>query len=244
MSKTSTFTTTRQDSFDSPVLQRVLEQEINGSNSAPSPLRKFRLGKLQIAGLFDRLKTLVGKSGEFLSTCHVEADDFQKEQKELADFASQVNKIADLLIRDHMKVVFVGQTSNGKSTVVNAMLYNRILPSGIGHTTNCFLSVEGSDSDTPHIIDGDIKQDISTLKQLASALHPEGASNESRCIRVFWPTSKCKLLGDDVILVDSPGLDLSTNVNQWIDDYCMDADVFVLVANAESTIRMAVSVVY
>ena len=38
------------------------------------------------------------------------------------------------------------RTSNGKSTVINAMLREKILPTGIGHTTNCFLQVEGSDS--------------------------------------------------------------------------------------------------
>lgn len=27
------------------------------------------------------------------------------------------------------------------------MLRDRVLPSGIGHTTNCFLSVEGTDED-------------------------------------------------------------------------------------------------
>ena len=32
----------------------------------------------------------------------------------------------------------------------------------------------------------------------------------------------------------SPDLDL------WIDKYCLDADVFVLVANAESTLTLAV----
>lgn len=42
-----------------------------------------------------------------------------------------------------MKVAFFGRTSNGKSTVVNAMLTDKILPSGIGHTTNCFVSVMG-----------------------------------------------------------------------------------------------------
>ena len=51
-----------------------------------------------------------------------------------------------------MKVAFFGRTSNGKSTVVNAMLQDRILPMGIGHTTNCFLSVHGSDSSEPYIL--------------------------------------------------------------------------------------------
>lgn len=33
------------------------------------------------------------------------------------------------------------RTSNGKSTTMNAMLRERILPAGMGHTTNCFLQV-------------------------------------------------------------------------------------------------------
>lgn len=44
-------------------------------------------------------------------------------------------------------LLLVLRTSNGKSTVINAMLHDKILPSGIGHTTNCFLQVEGSDND-------------------------------------------------------------------------------------------------
>jgi len=41
---------------------------------------------------------------------------------------------------------FVYRTSNGKSSVINAMLHEKILPSYYGHTTNCFVQVEGSDS--------------------------------------------------------------------------------------------------
>lgn len=29
--------------------------------------------------------------------------------------------------------------------MINAMLCDKVLPSGIGHTTNCFLRVEGTD---------------------------------------------------------------------------------------------------
>ena len=51
-----------------------------------------------------------------------------------------------------MKVAFFGRTSNGKSTVINAMLRDRILPAGIGHTTSCFLSVSGAEVDTPYVL--------------------------------------------------------------------------------------------
>nr|XP_054495445.1 mitofusin-1 isoform X3 [Agelaius phoeniceus] len=55
-------------------------------------------------------------------------------------------------------------------------------------------------------------------------------------VHVFWPKSKCALLRDDLVIVDSPGTDVTTELDSWIDKFCLDADVFVLVANSESTL--------
>lgn len=44
------------------------------------------------------------------------------------------------------------RTSNGKSSVINAMLCDKVLPSGIGHTTNCFLRVEGTDGNESFLL--------------------------------------------------------------------------------------------
>jgi len=44
------------------------------------------------------------------------------------------------------------RTSNGKSTVINSMLRERILPSGIGHTTNCFIQVEASENGESYLM--------------------------------------------------------------------------------------------
>lgn len=76
-----------------------------------------------------------------------------KAEREL--FESYVHKVAairEVLQRDHMKVAFFGRTSNGKSSVINAMLREKILPSGIGHTTNCFCQVEGSDGGEAYLM--------------------------------------------------------------------------------------------
>ena len=70
-------------------------------------------------------------------------------------YVRQVDAIRQVLSRDHMKVVFFGRTSNGKSTLINAMLGERILPTGIGHTTSCFLQVEGSDEQEPFLLTDD-----------------------------------------------------------------------------------------
>ncbi|XP_012944159.1 mitofusin-2 isoform X1 [Aplysia californica] len=152
-------------------------------------------------------------------------------------FCEKIDGITEVLARDHMKVVFFGRTSNGKSTVINAMLRDKILPSGIGHTTHCFIQVEGSDSKDGFLLteDTDKPKSITDIKQLASALS-DVKLQENSLIRILWPKEKCRLLREDVVLVDSPGIDVSPDLDLWIDKFCVDADVFVLVANAESTL--------
>lgn len=79
-----------------------------------------------------------------------------------------------------------------------------------------------------------------SVGQLAHALCKEKLS-ESQLVHIYWPKDKCLLLRDDVVFVDSPGIDVSPNLDEWIDRHCLDADVFVLVSNAESTLMLTVS---
>ena len=44
-----------------------------------------------------------------------------------------------------------------------------------------------------------------------------------------------------LLCVYSPGIDVTTELDSWIDKFCLDADVFVLVANSESTLMQTVS---
>jgi mitofusin 2 len=158
-------------------------------------------------------------------------------------YVLKVSGIREVLERDHMKVAFFGRTSNGKSSVINAMLRDRILPSGIGHTTNCFCQVEGIDGQEAYLVKegSDEKLSVTSVKQLANALCQEKLC-ESSLVRIFWPRERCSLLRDDVVFMDSPGVDVSPNLDDWIDNFCLNADVFVLVLNAESTMTLAVRV--
>lgn len=83
------------------------------------------------------------------------------------------------------------RTSNGKSTVINAMLKDRVLPSGIGHTTNCFLSVEGTDEDEAYLI-----TEASTERR--SVTVSEAAETSARVPAVITVLVTCALAcGDD-----------------------------------------------
>ncbi|XP_056324782.1 mitofusin-1b isoform X2 [Danio aesculapii] len=210
--------------------------------SDPSPLKRFVLAKKKISEVFEQLLVYVQEGCEFVKeTCDNESLEniANKDQLDEIDaYTSKLSIIQEVLARRHMKVAFFGRTSNGKSTVINAMLRDRVLPSGIGHTTNCFLSVEGTDEDKAFLkTEGsEEEKSIKTVNQLAHALHMDESLDAGCLVKVFWPKTKCVLLRDDLVLVDSPGTDVTTELDSWIDKFCLDADVFVLVANSESTL--------
>ena len=222
-------------------LSTVVEPNMILEASINSPLQRFVRAKKRINQTFEEINNYLKESRLFLLDCDISDDNDQELQKNLSQldlFTDQVSGIDEVLCRDHMKVAFFGRTSNGKSTVVNAMLSDRILPSGIGHTTNCFVSVVGADSEETHMEITETNEwcNVESLQQLAHALG-DRKLDPSSLLKVHWPKSRCPLLRDDVVFVDSPGIDVSPDLDSWIDKHCLDADVFVLVVNSESTLN-------
>lgn len=206
-----------------------------------SPLQIFVKAKKKINDIFLEIDDYVEDTIRFIGSLRENHKIINPEEIQAVEsYNAKVQGIRDVLKRDHMKVAFFGRTSNGKSTVINAMLRDKILPSGIGHTTNCFLQVEGSENGEAYLITegSHEKQPVQSVGQLGHALCKEKLG-ESNLVRIFWPKDKCLLLRDDVVFVDSPGVDVTPNLDDWIDKHCLDADVFVLVANAESTLMIA-----
>ncbi|BFZ23750.1 hypothetical protein BsWGS_26789 [Bradybaena similaris] len=212
----------------------------NGHNQE-SALQLFVNAKKKINDIFHNIGQYVLEADQFVTDVAASPECKSLISEEnisvVHGFKEKISGITEVLSRNHMKVVFFGRTSNGKSTVINAMLRDKILPSGIGHTTHCFIQVEGSDSKEGFLLteDTDKPKSITDIKQLASALSSVKLS-ENSLIRILWPKEKCRLLREDVVLVDSPGIDVTPDLDLWIDKFCLDADVFVLVANAESTL--------
>ncbi|CAF0857410.1 unnamed protein product [Adineta steineri] len=225
---------------DKPTLLGAERQNSVTNNN--SPLKLFTHAKTTITEIFKNIALYVNDSNKFL-------DDVKKSDKnlitpekyvEIQELKEKVNRILTIISRDHMKVVFFGRTSNGKSTTMNAMLRERILPVGMGHTTNCFLQIEGTDKAEPYVLTpgSDEPKSISSLGTVGNALSREKLDSDS-LVKILWPKEKCRLIRDDVVLVDSPGIDVSANLDQWIENHCLDADVFVLVISAEATITVS-----
>ncbi|KAI2667372.1 Mitofusin-1 [Labeo rohita] len=195
-----------------------------------SPLQHFVVAKRTISAVFHQLLEFVRECSDFVEETWKNEDlEHVAEEKQCLQIQACSRKltvIKDVLARRHMKVAFFGRTSNGKSTVINAMLRERVLPSGIGHTTNCFLSVEGTDGEHAYLTtdDSEERKNIETVNQLAHALHMDRNQDSGCLVRVFWPKAKCALLRDDLVLMDSPGTDVTSELDSWIDKFCLDAD--------------------
>ena len=63
-----------------------------------------------------------------------------------------VTNIQRIVERKQVKVVFFGETGNGKSTVINAVLHAAVLPVSIGHVTNCFISITGCEEKEGYLL--------------------------------------------------------------------------------------------
>ena len=201
----------------------------------------------EIIELYETLKERKYDGGENI--------DFVSEMKHINEASQKVIKIKEVIQRDHMKVVFLGHTSNGKSTVINSLLGGKVLPIGFGHTTNCFVCVKGTEEKCGFLLapngEGSLeKKDVKSVKQIANALcqiekakgdgtNDFKANEDAGVIQLHWPISQCSLLRQGVVLVDSPGMDMTSDYDHWIDSHCLDADLFVLVANAESTLKLS-----
>lgn len=240
-------TTTTMEGGDQGQIGPSSLRNFGNGHGRESALQLFVQAKKRINDIFKDIGDYVVEADKFvkglvaskpLLGAEHEVEVISKENAEVVEgFKDKIDGIKEVLSRDHMKVVFFGRTSNGKSTVINAMLRDKILPSGIGHTTNCFIQVEGSDNEEATLLTEDSNQpkSIQSIKELASALSSEKLLPNS-LIRILWPKNKCRLLREDIIFLDSPGIDVSPDLDGWIDRFCLDADVFVLVSNAESTL--------
>ncbi|KAE9552069.1 hypothetical protein FO519_004726 [Halicephalobus sp. NKZ332] len=218
----------------------------NTRHDSQEPLKRFTDAKMQMRDVYKSLEECVHDLSKF----YTDGDDPKKfvPEKEIAEvrkFEDSIQTIQEMFNRDKMKVVFFGRTSNGKSTMINAMLHSRILPQGLGHTTACFLQVEGGGENEKYFkMEGsEEKKPISRLNDLGHALSESNSNTTAlgtdKLVNVFYPKAGSKLLQNEVVIVDSPGVDLSPEFDKWIDRHCLDADVFVLVCNSESTLTQA-----
>ena len=104
---------------------------------------------IQASVAFSEAKKLFNGAIESLEESHHEVMQLAEDtaSPEFGDVkglsTARVAEILKVVERSEMKVVFFGRTSNGKSTVINALLKSKVLPSGFGSTTKGICYIRG-----------------------------------------------------------------------------------------------------
>ena len=74
--------------------------------------------------------------------------------------------------------------------------------------------MEGGNSSEPYVMteDSSDRKSIKSIGSLGNALCDEKLESNAK-VRIVWPKKKCKMLGAEVVLIDSPGIDVETGKN-------------------------------
>lgn len=141
------------------------------------------------------------------------------------------------LQQGRMSVVVLGEFNHGKSTVVNALLGEEILPTGITPTTAVITHLVHGDEPGAAIQAprGGERKDVPYEEMGAAIRHEEEEGTEPEFVEIQYPN---ELLEDSLVLVDTPGVnDISRQKVEITYGYVPKADVILYVLDATQVLK-------
>lgn len=182
----------------------------------------------EISDCFNFIKTFINDE-DFVSHVRIHST-------ELKDIEEKMDQHLLDLKRTDGAIVFAGETSSGKSSIVNAVIGEKILPTGITATTTKVCRVRHSEElifATCDEDDADYNDWIpfDNTIQLAEKLKENGRTNDnSTYVDIFMPIP---FKEGNITIVDTPGIgDIDQNeVAERMMNYLPNALAFVFVIN-------------
>ncbi|KAH3872858.1 hypothetical protein DPMN_036081 [Dreissena polymorpha] len=80
-------------------------------------------------------------------------------------------------------------------------------------------------------------ENIKEVLKLTSDLH-ESSKQQPDCFHLFLPKTKHGVLAYDLVIIDSPGIDIDPELDKGISKYCADSDVFLLVISGDGRLSL------
>ena len=205
----------------------------------------------------EQLKHLVNNLTETRDDFRRLFDDECATSNEWQDFETVSNGIDQLnasaiqlseRAENKMQIAFVGSVGAGKSTLINALLGENIMPVTRAETTFCNVAVTGSSSDGwTAVVRGSGKAlEIPEFRQLLHVLKAKEQREilgitPASVIDVKWPTARCKALVENVVLYDTPGIGERKPTDDAVIELCKFVDVIVAVMDVHSPSLRTVS---
>ena len=105
--------------------------------------------------------------------------------------------------------------------VVGSILKPRYLIQNINLTEIIFQLALSEPTTNESMSNDGRRRSIQSISQLGNALSNEHVDPSTK-LKIVWPKEKCKMLGEEVVIIDSPGIDVETDLDAWIDRVCLD----------------------
>lgn len=187
--------------------------------AADTPSAQLAVSREQVEDLLNELAEISAQSGLNLLTREVR-------EERIPAFR-----------QGRMSVVVLGEFNHGKSTVVNALLGEEILPVGITPTTAVITHLVYGDKPHAEIQPprGGARTAIA-YDQLGKAIkHENDEGSEPEYVEIQYPNA---LLADSLVLVDTPGVnDISRQKVEITYGYVPKADVILYVLDATQVLK-------
>ena len=167
------------------------------------------------------------------------------EPLEMKSWKSNIQKVKERILSERFKVVVMGEFKRGKSTFINALLKQEVLPAKATPCTAIIHEVKWGESPKGvlHFIeseDGSIRnpQEVSVKEIKKHTVikigqnHKEGIKNSPyKKLELFWPLELCK---NGVEIIDSPGLNEHEIRQKITTDYLSTVDAILFVLSCEA----------
>lgn len=146
-------------------------------------------------------------------------------------------------VHEDVAIVFVGCTSSGKSSVINALLRDSHLPVDKIQTTMCRIQVRLTADEEWSVVRIGCEEPLPDMNQEALKALLSKMSGESErerlgidsrsVIQVNWPRRLCSL-PENIILIDTPSFKEDDDGDEVVFDSCKEAEILVAVMDCMS----------
>ena len=168
-------------------------------------------------------------------------------QSDLKQMVIKLEKELKKVLSEDVAILFVGRTSSGKSSLINALLQDRRLPVSKVQTTMCKIQVRPTTDKEWSVVkigcekplsDQKSKEDVKALLSKMSGKskteeRKKLTINSQSVIQVNWPRHLCTL-PENIVLIDTAGFKEDHDGDKVILESCEKADILVAVMDCMS----------
>ena len=189
---------------------------------AGSTFDKFREKKSDVAGLLGRVGEVAKGIGAQSLSARITDD------------------VVPKLLAERFHLVVVGEFNHGKTTLVNALVGRDILPTGVTPTTAVIHHILHAPEPYARVIREDESRETVPFDTLKEWVATENAERQARQARVSYLEIglPSKLLEDQIVLVDTPGVnDLSHQRADITYNYIPRSDAVLFLLDAGQLLK-------